>query len=433
MESLFFELGLVVISAALVGVVSYFLKQPLILAYVAAGVLIGPFGFGFVHDIHTIHIIAEVGIMLMLFLVGLEMNPDRMKDLGAVAFLTGVGQVLFTGLIGFLIISFFGFDLIEAIYLVIGLTLSSTVIAIKLIYDKRDNNALYGQVAISILLVQDVIAILALVALSGFTEGSFTFDFMRFGGILLKGILLASVVILISRYFLGYLYNKIATSNELLILFSLSWCFLVALLSEMIGMNVEIGAFIAGISLASLPYTFEINSKAKVLRDFFITIFFVALGAGLVFSSMGPLIPVFIILSLFVLIGNPIIVMIIMGILGYDKRSSFFTGLSIANISEFSLILMAMGSSLGHLDQDVVSMVTLMGIFTMTVSSYFMIYNNQIYNKLRNYLTIFEFKMASKRLSNIQTGLKDHIILLGCGQMGQQILGQIKGFKEDYV
>ncbi|MBU1018185.1 cation:proton antiporter [Patescibacteria group bacterium] len=433
MESLFFELGLVIISAALVGVISYYLKQPLILAYIAAGILIGPFGLGLVHNIEVIYAIAQVGIMLMLFLVGLEMNPNRLKDLGLVAFAAGIGQVLFTGVIGYILAILFGFPLVQAVYLTIALTFSSTVIAVKIIYDKQDNNALYGQLAIGILLIQDIIAILALLALTGFTVGSFSFDFAHFGEILLKGILLSSVVILIARKLLGYLYNKIATSHELLILFSLSWCFLVALLSEMIGFNIEIGAFIAGVSLASLPYTFEINAKAKIIRDFFITIFFVGLGAGLVFSSIGPLVFKFIALSLFVLIGNPIIVMLIMGLMGYDKRTSFFTGLSIANISEFSLIVIAMGLKLGHVDQEVVAMVTLIALLTMTVSSYFMTYNNWLYTKLRKFLTVFEFKKGKARLGNIKAGLSNHIILLGCGQMGQQILDQIKHFKEDYV
>jgi len=433
MESLFFELGLVIISAALVGVVSYFLKQPLILAYLVAGVLIGPFGFGLIHNIETIHVIANVGIMLMLFLVGLEMNPERLKDLGVVAFATGVGQVLFTGLIGWVIIYLFDFTLIESIYLTVAITLSSTVIAVKLIYDKRDNNALYGQVAISILLVQDIIAILALLSLSGFKTGTFDFDFLHFGLILFQGIALSVAVIVTARKLLGYLYNKIATSHELLILFSLSWAFMVALFAEMAGFNIEIGAFIAGVSLASLPYTYEINAKSKVLKDFFITIFFVALGAGLVFSSMGHLIPAFITLSVFVLIGNPLIVMVIMGLFGYDKRTSFFTGISIANVSEFSFILVGMGLTLGHLDKQVVAMLTLVGIFTMTVSSYFMTYNNAIYNKLRKYLTIFEFRKSRTKLSNVKKGLQNHIILLGCGQMGQQILNQIKNFKDDYL
>ena len=433
MEGLFFELGLVIISAALIGVISYYLKQPLILAYIAAGVLIGPSGFGLVHDIETIHVIANVGILLMLFLVGLEMNPTRLRDLGSVALLTGVGQVLFTGVIGFGLATLFGFSFIVKVYLTTALTFSSTVIAIKLIYDKRDNNALYGQVAIGMLLVQDVLAILALLALSGFQAGSFAFDFRQFGYILLGGLALSTFAIIVARKLLGYLYDKIATSNELLILFSLGWAFLVALAAEAIGFNIEIGAFIAGLSLASLPYTFEINAKTKVLRDFFITIFFVGLGAGIVFASVTPFLVKLIILSLFVLIGNPIIVMIIMGMLGYDKRTSFFTGLSIANISEFSLILMAMGLSLGHLSNDIVSMVTIIGILTMTISSYFMTYNNVIYDKLRGPLGIFELKKSKTKLSTKKTGMQNHIILLGCGQMGRTILQQIQGFKDEYL
>ncbi len=433
MHGLFFELGLVIISAALIGVISYYLKQPLILAYIAAGMLIGPSGFGLVHDIDAIAIIAQVGILLMLFLVGLEMNPDRLKNLGVVAFVAGIGQVLFTSAIGYVLVRFFGFPFIEAIYLTIALAFSSTVIAVKLIYDKRDSNALYGQVAISILLVQDVLAILALLALTGFQSGSFDFDVKQFGYILLGGAGLGFFAIVIARKLLGYLYNKIATSNELLILFSLGWAFFVALIAEEIGFNIEIGAFIAGLSLASLPYTFEINAKAKVLRDFFITIFFVALGAGLAFASVGPFVTPFIILSLFILIGNPLIVMILMGSLGYDKRTSFFTGLSIANISEFSLILIAMGQGLGHVNEETVAMVTIIGILTMTISSYFMTYNNQLYNPLRNVLKVFEFRKAKTKLSSKKSGMQSHIILLGCGQMGRTILQQVQGFKEDYL
>jgi len=207
----------------------------------------------------------------------------------------------------------------------------------------------------------------------------------------------------------------------------------VALVSAKIGFNIEIGAFVAGVSLASLPYTYEINVKMKVLRDFFITIFFVGLGAGLVFASMGPLIVKFIVFALFVLIGNPLIVMLIMGLLGYDKRTSFFTGLSVANVSEFSLILMGMGSQLGHLSAETVSMVTIIAILTMTLSSYMMTYNNWLYSRLKNFLNIFEFKHVKTKLSTKKSGMQNHIILLGCGRMGQQILEQIKQFKDDYV
>lgn len=431
MDSLFFEIGLVIISAAVVGVLGHFLRQPLILAYVAAGILIGPTGFSLVHDLETIHVISSVGIMLMLFLVGLEMNPGRLKDLGLVAFVTGFGQMLFTALIGFGIISLFDFNFNESLYLMVALTLSSTVIAIKLLYDKQDNNALYGQVSISILLFQDIIAIIAFLILTGYSTGDFNwFSFVELFG---KGLGLSVLAFLVSKYILVRLFNRIATSHELLILFSLSWAFAVALLSKSVGFSLEIGAFIAGISLASLPYTHEINAKTKVLRDFFITIFFVALGAGLTFASIGPFLIPFIVLSLFVLIGNPIIVMILMGFLGYDKRTSFFTGLTIANISEFSLILITIGQGQGLLNDQIVAMTTLIALLTMTASSYFITYNNQIYSRLKGVLSIFEFRKQSSKLKNFNGGMKNHMILFGAGKMGNEILQQVIGFREDYV
>jgi Kef-type K+ transport system membrane component KefB/Trk K+ transport system NAD-binding subunit len=432
MESLAFEIGIVIIASALTGLILHQLKQPLILAYIIAGILIGPFGLGLIQDPKFIHGIATIGIMFMLFLVGLEMNTSRLKDMGPIALVTGIGQIMFTGIIGFSIIRMFDFTMIQSVYLAVALTFSSTVIAVKLMSDKKDTKSLYGQICIGILIVQDILAIIALLLLAGFKQNSFGFDFMHFGGVFTKGILLTITVILVSKYILKYLYGKIATSRELLILFSLSWCFLVALISMKIGFSMEIGAFVAGISLANLPYAFEINTKAKVLRDFFITIFFAALGTGMIFSSIGSLILPLIVLSLFVLIGNPIIVLFIMGRMGYDKRTAFFVGLNIANISEFSLIVIALGSKLGHLGEKITSMAAIIAMTTMVISSYMITYNKQLYRIFKKHLSIFEKKNKNK-LSSKSESLSNHIILIGCGQMGEQVLEQILSFKDDYI
>lgn len=433
MENLIFEIGLVVISASIVGVILHYLKQPLILAYILAGILIGPFGFALIDDHEFMHGIAGVGIMLMLFLVGLEMNTSRLRDLGLVSLVAGIGQVIFTGFVGFLIVTAFGFTVIQSVYLAVALTFSSTVIAVKIMSDKKDTQSHYGQICIGILIVQDILAIIALLLLAGFKEGSFVFDYVHFGEIFLKGAILTVVTIFVSKNILKHLYNKIAISHELLILFSLSWCFLISLLSMKIGFSMEIGAFIAGVSLANLPYIFEINNKAKVLRDFFITIFFVSLGAGMIFTSIGQLIVPMIVLSLFVLIGNPIIVLLLMGVMGYDKRTSFFTGLNIANISEFSLIVIALGTTLGHIDEKIASMTVMIGIITMVTSSYMIIYNNQLYKIFKNYLSIFEFRKKRQSAHQKKETFSSHIVLLGCGGMGEEVLEQILSFKDDYI
>lgn len=200
----------------------------------------------------------------------------------------------------------------------------------------------------------------------------------------------------------------------------------------LIGFSVEIGAFIAGLSLANLPYTFEINTKTKVLRDFFITIFFAALGMGMVFSSIGPFLVPLIILSLFVLIGNPLIVLTIMGFMGYDKRTALFAGLSISNISEFSLIVIALGSSLGHIDDRITSMTAILAMITMVISSYMLTYNSVIYRKIKKVLEKVKFREVENTKKKIEP-LSEHIILLGCGQTGEQVLSQVLSFKDDYI
>ncbi len=433
MHSLFFEIGLVVISAALIALVSHRLRQPLILAYLGAGILIGPLGLNLVDNMEVMHIMAQIGIMLMLFLVGLEMNPEKLRHLGPVALLAGGGQVLATSFLGYLLCMAFGIPWTQAIYIALALGFSSTVIAIKLIYDKKDSNTLYAQASISILLFQDFLAIVALFVLSSLHQGQEGQSAMDFAQVLGKGALLIGLSVLAARKVLGRLYSVIAGSGELLVLFSFAWAFMVALASEWAGFGVEIGAFIAGVSLAGLPYAFEISVKGKVVRDFFITIFFVTLGAGMVFSSLSHSALQIAVFSALVLIGNPIIVLLLMNLLGYEKRTAFFTGLAIANISEFSLILIAMGYSAGYLDQQVVSAMTMVAILTMLLSSYAMTHNNWLYSKLKPLLSRLEIRKPFARLAGKSGAMRNHVVLIGCGQMGNQIAEQIRAFKEELL
>jgi len=431
MENTFIEIGVVIIAASLLGVLGYFLRQPLILAFIGAGMILGPSGTNILSDVHFIESISHIGVMLMLFLIGLEMSTAKLKDLGLVALVVGIGQVLFTGLGTYALAHLLGFYGIAAAYIAIALTLSSTVVTVKLLLEKRDINSFYGQITIGVLIVQDIIAILALLALGGFTTGGF--DPMTAVNLFVGGTLLAVTTMMFAKYFLSHLYNKIAGSQELLILFSLSWCFIIAILGKELGLSMEIGAFIAGINLANLPYTFEINAKAKLLRDFFITIFFVALGASLSFASIDFSWVPLVVFSLFILVGNPLIVMTLMGILGYDKRNSLFTGLTIANVSEFSLILVAMGATLGHVNDSTVTLITLITIITMVISSYMITYNGQLYKVLKRPLSIFEFRAKKKKKESPTKGMRNHIILLGYGDTGRQILKQIQTFKDHYV
>lgn len=433
MENLLAEVGIVIIAAGAIGVIGFYLKQPLVLAYILAGILIGPYALGFVKDTKFLYIVADIGIMLMLFLIGLEMNVSRVKHLGFVPIVIGLGQVVITGLLTFLIVYFFGFSPIETAYIVVAMTMSSTVIAVKILSERQEINSLYGQIVVGILLVQDMIAMFALLVLASFKDGQVSFDYLHFGGIILQALIMAVITVVVANKLLRHVFNRIATSMELLILLSLSWCFIIAMVSHSIGFSMQIGAFIAGLSLANLPYTFEIISKSNVLRNFFVTIFFVSMGASMKFGSVGPLLIPLIVLIIYVLIGNPVIVMTIMGALGYRKRISFFSGLAIANISEFSLLLVALGNGLGHINDSVYSMVTIIGITTMATSSYMITYNNTLYHSLSKFLTIFEMGRHHFRQRRDIKKISDHIILLGCGKMGEEILEQIISFKDAYI
>lgn len=432
MDNFLFEIGIVVIFSAVFSVLSYFLRQPLILAYILAGVLIGPLGFGFVTDPEFIHVMAEIGVILMLFLIGLEMDVSRLKNLRKIALIAGLGQMFFTSLVGFEINLLLGFNYIESTYLAIALAFSSTVIAVKMLSDKHDTSSLYGQICIGILIVQDFLAVLALVFLASFDQGAFNFDPIHLFEILGEGFLIAVLTILFANKVLVHLYSYIANSREIIVIFSLAWCFLIAFISSYFGFSLEIGAFIAGISLANLPYTFEINMKAKVLRDFFITIFFASLGIVLVLDSWYEYIIPVVILSLFILIGNALIVIILMGLTGYDKRTSFFTGLTLANISEFSIIIFTLGHKIGHVDDKLVSMVIFIAVFTMIISTYLITYNRQLYNIFKKYLGIFA-RRKNKFVKNKIRSLSDHIVILGGGRVGSQILEQVMTFKESYI
>jgi Kef-type K+ transport system membrane component KefB len=429
----YFELTVIVCLAAFLAIVFRFLKQPPVLAYILAGVIIGPLGIYKIHGGELMESLAQVGITLLLFMLGLELRFSELKSVGKISLVTGIGQIIFTTVFGFIICTLLGFAPVAALYISIALTFSSTIIIVKLLSDKRDLNSLYGKISVGFLLVQDFVAILALILLSGFTKGGeiSPFDFIL---VIAKSIALFGLVILISKKLLPFLLNKISHSAEIMFLFSLAWAFGVAALvsSPLIGFSIEIGGFLAGLALANSYESFQITSRIKPLRDFFITIFFVTLGMGLLISDFSTILIPGIILSLFVLIGNPIIVMILMGLLGYRKRTGFMAGLTVAQISEFSLIVMFMGNRIGHISDENIALITFVGAVTFVTSTYMILNSNTLYKHLEKYLNIFERKNAREKNIKLNEH-KDHIILVGGKRMGESILNALINNKQDFV
>ena len=419
MTSGLLELAIVILIAAVLGATAKLFKQPIVLAYLIAGVVIGYFGFFRFTDKEIFRMFSDLGIMFVLFLVGLEINYTSLRLVGKPSLIIGFAQIVFTFIIGFLIALLFGFNNLISAYIAIALTFSSTVIVVKILSEKKDLNSLYGKLSIGILLVQDFLAILLLIILTGVESGK---------GLILSDILLTIVkgaalfvlMLILGKKIFPKIFDKIAHSQELLFLTSLAWLFIVAAGAEKIGFSIEIGGFLAGLALANASEHFQIASRIKPLRDFFILIFFVILGSSIIFSNFSGLTLPIIVFSLFVLIGNPLIVLIIMGLMGYRKRTSFLAAVTSAQISEFSLILAAVGLKLEHLTEPAVSLITAVGIITITLSTYMIIYGEEIFRRLSPYLLIFERKKTKEDESFIKEFNKP-IILIGCHRTGQSI------------
>lgn len=414
-----FELAIVILIAAGLGLAAKLLKQPLILAYLIAGVAIAYLGFFDIQNRETFAIFSDLGIMFLLFLVGLEINYSSLRMVGRASVLIGLGQIIFTALVGFGVVRLFGLSALHSLYIAIALTFSSTIIVVKLLSEKKDLNSLYGKISIGFLLVQDFVAILILVLLSGIVAGK-GIVWNDLVAAVIKGVALFAAMLVLGRKILPRVFDPIARSQELLFLMSLAWVFLVATVVSKIGFSIEIGGFLAGLALANSAEHFQIASRVRSLRDFFILVFFVILGSSLVFSDFSGLVLPIIVLSAFVLIGNPLIVMIIMGLMGYRKRTSFLSGVTVAQISEFSLILAALGLKVGHLDEKAVSLITAVGIITITLSAYLIIHADALFRRLSRLLSVFERRRLRGEYVSAE-GFKKPVILIGCHRTGESI------------
>jgi Kef-type K+ transport system membrane component KefB len=435
-DPIFLEITVVIVIATLLAIVFRFFKQPPILAYILTGILLGPVGLFHIESEEVLTTMGQFGITFLLFMLGLELKLKDLKSTGKTSLILGVGQIIFTSLIGIGISLVFGMSMIASLYIGFALTFSSTIIVVKLLSDKKDLNSLYGKLSIGLLLVQDFVAILALILLAGLSgNGAGGVSYLSFLEVIIKVVLLFIVVGYLSQYLVPKLVDKIANSSELLFLFSVAWAFGIAALisSPWVGFSIEIGGFLAGIALANSMEHLQIVARIRPLRDFFVTIFFVMLGMEMMFTNVHTILLPAVFLSIFVLIAKPIIVMSVLGFLGYRKRTSFFTGLIVGQVSEFSLILIFLGSRLGHLPQEIISLVTITGIITFVVSTYMIMHSNALYKRLKNYLSFFEFRHAKAEDTVLNQEFDDHTILIGANRTGQAILDAIKKSQSDIV
>ncbi|MCX6792902.1 MAG: cation:proton antiporter [Candidatus Falkowbacteria bacterium] len=426
--TLFFELSIVIAIGVIIAIAMRLMRQPLIISYIITGLIVGPFVFNFIKSFETFNLFSEIGIAILLFTVGLNLTPNVIKQFGKVSAVAGIGQVIFAFSIIFSVCLMLGWTPIVAAYVAIALSFSSTIIILKLISDKKELESLYAKISVGFLLIQDIIALILLfsIPLLSTPDRSWLSILIMF----CKGATLTFLVWLIAHKVLKPLNSFLSHSQELLFIFSVSWGFIIAALFKAAGFSLETGALVAGVALAVMPSRHEISARLVTLRDFFIVVFFIMLGAQMVLTGITAILPAAIILSLFVLIANPLILMTIMGIFGYRKRTSLKTALTVGQISEFSLILVALGVKLGHVDSKILSLVTLVALITIFFSTYMIQYSENIYKVLESFLSIFE-----RKINREQKVIKYNysVVLFGCSRIGSDFIEVFNKKKKKFL
>lgn len=396
--NIFTELSIILCVTVFISYILRVFRQPLVVGYIVSGMIIGPYGLNLFHASEEIEVFSKIGIAILLFIVGMSLSPGAVKETGKVSIVVGTIQVMFTTIAAFFLMRGLGYDVQSSLIAGIALTFSSTIIILKLLSDKGDLHKLYGKMSIGILLVQDLAATLALIAVTAFGASAAAGGLgVLFVSLLLKGLGVIVVLYGVGRFILPRLLASIATSQELLFVFAISWGLGMASLFQSIGFSIEIGALVAGITLSVSNFAYEISSRLRPLRDFFIVIFFIVLGAEMQLAGLSALIFPGIILSLFVFFVKPFIVLISMNMIGYRTRTSFMTGLSMAQISEFSLILTALCVSVGYISPSLASLITLVGIVTIAGSTYLISYADVLYTFSKSPLKLFEWRKDVKK------------------------------------
>ncbi len=425
MQDLFIPLASLVLIVLGVSLLMRFLRQPLIIGYIIAGIIVGPLALNLIVPSQSLNSIFEISIAFLLFIVGLHLSPKVINEVGKISFITGVGKVIAMAVLAYSIALVF-FSSLTAVYLALAISFSSTIIVMKQLADKDALEKLHAKIIIGFLLVQDVVAIVIHVILSSLSPAS-TFSIMT---TLVQGVALVILIIPVNKFLLPQLSVFFARSQEFLFIVALAWGVGFASAFHYIGFSIEVGALISGIMLSLTPYNFEISSKLKPLRDFFIIAFFMILGTQIVFLDVIKNITPIIWFSVLILLGAPIIMMIIMGIAGYTKNTSFMSGIITAQVSEFSFIIIALGVRSGHLSSEMTSVIATLSLITIAGATYFTIFSDLLYRVLNKPLSIFERK-NTKHLK-IKSEQFPYV-LLGENRIGFSIMNAFTHLKKKFL
>ncbi len=436
MNNIFIQLATILGASSIVGYITHKLKLPIIIAYLLVGLMIATITLFDVKQFEILHFLPEIGIAFVLFLVGMELDLREIKSLGKPILMASTLQIIISTIAGYAIAAILGFGTVEALYLGIGLAFSSTIVVIKLLLEKNDLTSLYGKLSVGILLLEDLIAVLILLGLT-ISPSLFNMGLQQAFPIVaafLKIILILGATLFINKYVLSRIFNAVSESAELLFLSAIAWCFIYVAFALSLGFSVVIGAFLAGIGLASSPYHYQIQGKIKPLRDFFVALFFVYLGTQVNFSQVTTALPTILAFTLYAVLVKPVIFLLVLGSFGFRKHTMFQASINLSNISEFSLIILLVGLQMGFVSTASLTVIAVSLIASTIISSLMIAKSSYLYKYIRSFIDFFERKNYRHFSDNLESReLLDHVVLIGAHRVGGQVVQLLKREKVPFI
>lgn len=436
MENIFYQLGLVLILASAMGLLVFKARLPLVVAYLVTGLVLSLLKLFDLGHSPVFEVLPEIGIAFVLFLIGMELKLSELKALGKPIIISALGQMIISTLLGFGISKLLGFGDTEAVYLGLGLAFSSTIVVVKMLMESRDLTSLYGKLSIGILLIEDLVAIVVLMVIS--VGGSvFSTDLQNSLPLLillLKAIGLFILTFALSKYILNKVFESMAHSVELLFITSITWCFAFTSLAVLAGFSIEIGAFLAGVALASSPYHLQIQAKIKPMRDFFLALFFIYLGSTAELGDLRSYLPIILAFTAYALVVKPVVYMLLLGRFGFKKHTTFQAALNLSQVSEFSLIVLLVGANAGLVAPVTISIMAAVAVLSITVSSILISFSRKIYKPLSPFMGFMERRGKSHFFEQkTENTLSEHIIVIGAHRVGGPIIKYLHKSKIPFV
>ena len=419
MHSIVEDIGTIIIIAAIVGLISYRFKQPILLGYLVTGVIVGPLGFELVKHLDNIKIISEIGLILLLFITGLELNPASLLSSGKKLMTAGVGQFILCVLYGLLFFPLLvsGGPGMETLYLSLLCALSSTAIVVKALNDKFELDTLHGKISVGVLIIQDLWAIIILAFQPNFDN----FQISIVALALFKSFLLVAFGFLFSKHILKRICASVNRAPEMILSIAIGWCALVAWLAGVLGLSIEMGALIAGLSISSFPYSIHITAKTQPLRDFFMILFFVSLGMQITMPDTRILI-LSGILTTFIILTRFLSIVPLLLFSGSGPRTAFITSLNLSQLSEFALVIAAIGLKMNHISENIFNLLIYTMALSSILSSYFIKFNYPLYGAVEKWLKKRKWFSSLKNETEKTEEESPSIILLGLHRGARALL-----------